>query len=107
MVKSELEQTLIGQIRMVGLPAPEREYRFAPPRMYRFDLAWPQLRLAAEVMGGLHTGGAHVRPRGYNRDCEKHNLGVLKGWAILLFTRQMIETGDAIRTLEQALGWKS
>ena len=49
----------------VGLAAPIREHRFAPPRRWRFDYAWPDRRLALEVEGGTWTGGRHVRGRGY------------------------------------------
>lgn len=100
---SVLEETLLQQIQAAGLPEPVREFRFAPPRLFRWDGCWPALRLAYEVQGGLHTSGRHVRAGGYSRDCEKHNLGVLRGWSILLFTRDMIESGEAVRMLERVL----
>jgi hypothetical protein len=40
---------IVGQLRMAGLPDPVEEYRFAPPRRWRFDLAWPERMLAVEV----------------------------------------------------------
>jgi hypothetical protein len=52
-------------LEAAGIPAPIREYRFAPPRRWRFDLAWPSLRLALEIEGGTWTGGRHVRGNGF------------------------------------------
>jgi len=34
-----------------GLPAPVFEYRFHPSRKWRFDIAWPERRVAVEVEG--------------------------------------------------------
>ncbi len=41
------------------LPEPRPEYRFHPTRLWRFDYAWPQERLAVEFDGGqwLQHGG--------------------------------------------------
>jgi hypothetical protein len=59
--------TFAAVIAAAGLPAPVREHRFAPPRRWRFEYAWPAHRLALEVEGGTWTGGRHVRGRGYGR----------------------------------------
>ena len=40
-----------------------REHRFAPPRRWRFDLAWPAERLAVEVDGGRWQSGGGGTPR--------------------------------------------
>lgn len=68
-------------LQAVGLPPPVPEYRFASPRRWRFDYAWPDLRLALEVEGGTWTGGRHVRGHGYERDCEKYGEAVVLGCA--------------------------
>src|SRR5690606_39740371 len=57
---SALEDALALHIRAHKLPEPVREYRFHPERRWRFDFAWPDLRVAAEVEGGIHIGGRHV-----------------------------------------------
>jgi hypothetical protein len=90
-------------IRTAGLPAPIREHRFAPPRRWRFDFAWPGHRVALEVEGGVWTGGRHVRGRGYERDCEKYSEAALRGWRVLRVTPAMLSDGRALAMLRRAL----
>lgn len=69
----------------LGLPAPEREYRFDSERRWRFDFAWPSLKIAVEVEGGVWIRGRHVRPVGYLADLEKYNRAVVLGWRVLRY----------------------
>ena len=100
---SELEWVLRRHLEWADLPAPETEYRFAPPRRWRFDFAWPDLRLAVELDGGTHTGGRHVRAAGYEADCDKLNAAALAGWLVLRFTARQVHEGLAVQTIERAL----
>ena len=100
---SDLEETLLFQMRAVGLPMPEREYRFAPPRRWRFDFAWPERMVACEVEGGTWARGRHVQAAGYEADCEKYNEAVLCGWQVIRFTGSMVDDGRAVGVLERAL----
>lgn len=100
---SRPEETLALNIRLYRLPAAVREYRFAPPRRWRLDFAWPELRVAVEVEGGLWGRGRHVRPAGFAADCEKYNALVLANWRVLRFTPEMIYAGRAVRLLEALL----
>lgn len=100
---SDLEDLLFQHIKLVGLPTPEREYRFAPPRRYRADFAYPERKLLIEVEGGVWTRGRHTRGKGFTNDCEKYNLAALNGWNILRFTAEQIQTGMAVSTIEQML----
>lgn len=100
---SDLEDELVARIRAAGLPRPEREVRFDPVRRWRFDLAWPEIRLAAEVDGGIWARGYHVRGRGYEADCEKQNAAGIAGWTVLRFTADMVRDGQAVETLRLAL----
>ena len=86
-----------------GIPTPAAEYRFAPPRRWRFDFAWPDYRIALEVEGGIWTGGRHVRGKGYEKDCEKYNTAQLEGWKVYRVTPAMIRDGRALELLCQAL----
>lgn len=47
--------TLVEQILSTGFPRPELEFVFAAciGRNWRFDIAWPQQRLAVEVEGAM------------------------------------------------------
>lgn len=82
----------------------EREYRFAPPRRWRFDFAWPSVMVALEVEGGTRNGGRHVRGAGYENDCEKYNEAVIMGWRVLRVTSSQVTSGQALRWVQQVMG---
>jgi hypothetical protein len=94
---------IVSQLRMAGLPDPVEEFRFAPPRRWRFDLAWPERKLAVEVEGGVWTGGRHTRPAGYLKDIEKYNEASILGWRLVRITPAMIKSGEALTLIERAL----
>ena len=98
-----MSDTLEVVLSAAGLPAPVREHRFAPPRRWRFDYAWPAHRIALEIEGGVWTGGRHVRARGYEADCEKYSEAALRGWRVLRVTPAMLRDGRALTLLERAL----
>jgi len=64
----------------------KREYKFCEDRRFRFDLALPSYMIAVEYEGGVHSGGRHVRGKGYATDCKKYNLAAMYGWTLLRFT---------------------
>ena len=101
---SHLEQELAVLIELHGLSAPKREYRFASPRRWRFDFAWPGCLVAAECEGGSWVNGAHNRGKHFESDCQKYNAAALRAWLVYRFTGSMIRSGEAIRVLKQALG---
>lgn len=84
----------------VGLGEPVTEYRFSPPRRWRFDYAWPPLMLAVEFEGGAYSSGRHVRGRGFESDAEKYNEAALLGWRVLRYTTGMVRSGLATKQLE-------
>lgn len=94
---------LVVRLRLAGLPAPVSEYRFAPPRRWRFDLAWPAGLVALEVEGGVWVGGRHVRGSGFERDLEKYNRAALLGWCLLRVTPAQITDGLAVPMIREAL----
>ena len=93
--KSEIEELFAGQLRLLRLPAPEREYRFHDVRRWRFDFAWPVYRLAAEVEGGTWVNGRHNRPEGFEKDCEKYNTAALAGLQTTIDSASAITDGLA------------
>ena len=68
------------------IPEPCEEWIFARPRKFRFDYAWPEIRLALEVEGGVYTKQAHGSITGILRDMEKYNLAAVNGWRVLRVT---------------------
>lgn len=91
-----LEDRLALQMRAHGLPLPEREYRFDEVRMWRFDFAWPEHRVAVEVDGGTWSGGRHNRGAGFEADAEKINAATALGWRVFRYTAMRIRSGCAV-----------
>ena len=67
------------------------------------DFAWPALKVAAEVEGGIWTGGRHVRGKGYESDCMKYSVAALAGWIVIRATPGMVHDGDAVLLVAAAL----
>lgn len=99
---SALEEQLAFQMRAVGIPQPQREFRFAPPRRWRMDYAWPEIMLYLEVEGGTWVSGRHGRGAGMRGDAEKYNAAALAGWTCLRATTDMVRDGSAVFAVEQA-----
>lgn len=109
---SEPEEMLAVHLRAFGLGF-EREYRFAfkhlgspekgireklaaaKLRDWRFDFVLTGHRIAVEVEGGIFNNGRHVRPAGFQADCEKYNNAALLGWRVLRFTSDQVRNGTA------------
>ena len=102
MTKSDLEAELAFQMKVVGLPEPEREYRFHKTRRWRFDFCFPDKMIGIEAEGGTWTQGRHSRGSGYEKDCEKYSEAAIDGWIVLRFTKGMIQSGKAIEMIERA-----
>jgi very-short-patch-repair endonuclease len=100
---SDLERALLKAIRFAGLPEPSTEVVFAPPRKWRWDLAWVDERLACEVEGGVYSGGRHVRGKGFEEDARKYTIGVILGWRVIRVTTSMVESGEALAFIAAAL----
>jgi len=88
----------------VGFPSGAiAEYRFHPPRRWRFDWAWPRHKLALEIEGGVWTKGRHTRGKGYLADCEKYNQANLDGWCLLRVTPAQMASGEAAKLVRDAI----
>jgi hypothetical protein len=97
-----------------GIPAPVFEHRFHPVRKWRFDVAWPDRRLAVEIQGGLfkgrtcpecgnRAGGRHNRAAAMLREFEKLNAAAVLGWRVLYFTPEAIRTRAAMDLIRASL----
>ena len=103
MFNADMPRTLPEQCAWAGLPEPVAEYRFAPPRRWRFDYCWIEQKLAVEIEGGVFTGGRHVRGRGYIGDMAKYNRAQALGFCVLRFTPDQVRTGVALNELREVL----
>lgn len=94
------------QLDAAGIPWTP-EYRFAKEaldRDWRADIALIEDKTLAEVEGGTHSRGRHVRGSGYEKDCEKYNAATLLGWRVLRFTSGQVWSGYAKDTILKAAG---
>ncbi|AVG43541.1 hypothetical protein MC81_11785 [Achromobacter insolitus] len=100
---SALEERFARDLRALKVLEAQREYRFAPPRMWRFDFAWPEQRFAVEIEGGVWTNGRHTRGSGFVADTEKYNAAALAGWKVLRFTEKSVRDGSAVELVARVL----
>ena len=96
--KTRLENQFLAAFKLVkpnGVPLPEREHKFHESRKWRFDFAWPAIKLAVEIQGGSFVRGGHNRGPQQAKDYEKLNEAQLAGWRVLQFnTLQMRDAGE-------------
>jgi very-short-patch-repair endonuclease len=90
---SKQEELLAASLAARALPGIEmvREHRFHPSRKWRFDFAWPSIKLAVELDGR----GRHQTVKGARDDCAKHNAAVLLGWRVLRYPATDIADVDS------------
>lgn len=103
MGKSKLETLFWLQVIALDAPEPVREFKFHPVRRWRVDFAWPSLKVAVELEGGIWTGGRHTRGSGFVADMEKYNALALMGWRLLRFSGDDLRTGVAVNTVAAML----
>ena len=66
------------------------EYRFTPPRRFRFDFAFLPSKIAIEINGGNWIHGRHTRASNLSNEYEKLNLAALNGWRVFVLSPEMI-----------------
>lgn len=103
-----LEARFLRDIRALKFPQPQTEFKFYPTRQWRFDVAWPEFKLAVEINGfggqtkdESSTTGRHHTYFGSHNDYEKYNEAMLLGWTVLLLSPKMVKEGTGIRFLER------
>lgn len=81
-----------------AMPRPVLEHVFHEGRKFRFDLAWPDRRLAVEVDGSVHR----IRER-FDSDIEKYQLAFLGGWRVLRVSTLQVRKNEACQFVWMAL----
>jgi hypothetical protein len=100
--RTHLVSTVPGYVAICQkCPLASRAHDYRPH--YRWDFAWPDLKVAVECNGGVWSGGAHGRPKGILRDYDKANRGRLAGWTLIAVTQRDVTSGEALRLIARAL----
>lgn len=94
---------LLSDIKSEGMPAPVTEHRFHPIRRWRFDLAYPDRKIAIEVHGSVYARGHHTRGKGFEDDREKTNEAQLMGWTVLEYSTGQVKAKTPILDLKRAM----
>jgi very-short-patch-repair endonuclease len=81
----------------------DAEYRFAPPRRWRFDYAIVEQRVAVEVEGGVWTRGRHTRGSGFVKDMEKYNAAAALGWLLIRTTPDNLISPSTLDLIRRAI----
>lgn len=99
-----LEDTFALQLKSYNIHY-ERQYRFHPTRMWRFDFAIPSIKLGIEIDGGTWMAkSGHTTGRGYQRDREKDQQAIHHGWTVLRFTAKDVKKLVAIKEVRHFIG---
>jgi len=84
--------------KVLNLPPYEAEHRFHAKRRWRFDYAWPAVKVAVEIEGGIWNKSRHTTAKGYSNDCEKYNHAAAAGWVVIRLTE--IHMKDSVKWVE-------
>lgn len=103
MKTSWLEQLFLDQLNEVGVEGFEREHKFLKDRRFRFDFAWVDKMIAAEIEGGVWNKSRHTNPAGFEKDCEKYNLATKAGWKVFRFGPTHVKNGSAIQFIRELI----
>jgi len=80
----------------------EKEHQFCKDRGWRFDFAWPSIKLALEYEGGIFMPrSGHNTPKTYTKDTEKYNKSAILGWRVIRVTALNYTT--ALKTLNELI----
>ena len=102
--RTDYVHRLLTQIRAFKHPVPAQEVLFHPTRKWRFDLAWPELKVAVEYQGGIfsrqasHSSISHIM-----RDQQKGNEAQLHGWIVIYANAATVNSGQAIDWINRAI----
>jgi very-short-patch-repair endonuclease len=100
--REKLEKTFEQQLKGLGyFEGCQTEYQLHDVRKWRFDFAWPDIKLAVEVEGGTKSGRSrHSRGAGFEGDTDKYNTATKMGWTLFRFTSDAVMSGKAMLFVE-------
>jgi len=86
-VEKETIKTLLWLYKREGkITDYVEELQFHNERLFRFDWAIPDLKIAIEYEGLMSKKSGHTTVKGYSKDTEKYNLAAIDGWIVLRYT---------------------
>lgn len=80
------------------------EYVFHPDRQWRADYCHEPTRVLIELEGGTWSGGAHVRGKGYRKDCEKYNAALVLRYSIFRLATGMVTVENVQMIIDHVTG---
>lgn len=98
---SRREAQVSRMLVAAGLPRPTAQHELRDERgrlLARFDLAWPDWRVAVEFASYRH----HFGRRAWRSDTARANRATAHGWRVLTATD--LDLGDACRSLASGVG---
>lgn len=91
------------ELTLLKLPQPETEFRFHDERQWRFDVAWPEQKIAVEYQGIFGKQNAsHASLGGLMRDYRKFTEASLLGWTLILIDAESVNSGEAHGWVQRA-----
>ena len=88
--ESNLERQFQGYwLSLFPAHPPTPQFRFHHTRLWLFDFAWPQHRVAVEVQG---MGPGHCSLVGMTKDYDKLLAALLLDWKVVYLTKRHLET---------------
>jgi hypothetical protein len=79
------------------------EWRFAPPRRFRFDFAHLPSKIAIELQGSIWQEGRHSRGSGLLNEYTKMNLAALHGWRVFYLCANTVNDEGIYKQIATAI----
>lgn len=104
MARSHLEVLFKAQCSAIGLEIEREELRFMEKRKFRFDFAWPSVKIAVEIDGGTFGfNKGHAGAIVFQKDCIKQNFAMELGWRVFRADTVMVKKIDFAQQVKRAI----
>jgi len=101
-IKPQTDMFVLTTYKQLGIKF-DKEFRFHPKRLWRFDYANEHYKIAIEVEGGVWTAGRHTRGKGFLGDVEKYNEATAMGWRVFRTTPDALITSNTLNLIKRAI----